>query len=100
MKITTYDRQNDIIYIEVSNDTILKQVCSEDQNVIVDLNKEGNIVGIEMFNAGKLFEDLTLSIADLDIREKKDSEEGMCECKGKGHIGLMPCPFCNSEYFK
>ena len=30
----------------------------------------------------------------------KDSEEGMCECHGKGYIGLMACPFCNSESFK
>lgn len=88
MKITSYDNKNDIIYIELSKEKIAKQMWSEDHNVITNLNEYGNIVGIEIFGLNKL------------LNEYTDSEKEMCECKGKGYIGLIPCPYCNPEYFK
>jgi uncharacterized protein YuzE len=54
MKIK-YDKKVDIIYIQFADDEIIES--NEDkQGIIIDYNKKGNIVGIEVLNASTKME--------------------------------------------
>jgi uncharacterized protein YuzE len=54
MKIK-YDKEVDIMYIQFAADEIIES--NEDkQGIIIDYNKKGNIVGIEVLNASTKME--------------------------------------------
>ncbi len=53
MKIT-YDKDADAMYIELTNKKFSK--CKEiDKNTILDLDDEGNVIGIELLFVSKRF---------------------------------------------
>ena len=53
MKIT-YDKDADAMYIELANKKFSK--CKEvDKNTILDLDEEGNVIGIEILFVSKRF---------------------------------------------
>jgi len=51
MKIT-YDKEADAMYIEFS-DRVFASNKKIDSDTIIDLDQEGNIIGIELLNASK-----------------------------------------------
>ena len=51
MKIT-FDKEADAIYIEFSNGEFISNK-KIDNDTIIDLDKDGNILGIEIINASK-----------------------------------------------
>ena len=48
MKIN-YDREIDALYIEFSRDKSFKTI-EKGGNILVDLNKAGNVIGVEVLN--------------------------------------------------
>lgn len=51
MKVT-YDKENDILYIRLSNNLVIES-DSEKPGIVLDYDSEQNIVGIEVLNASK-----------------------------------------------
>jgi len=49
MKIK-YDKEVDVLYIEFVNDKVVES-DEEKQDIIIDYNDKGNIIGIEVLNA-------------------------------------------------
>ena len=54
MKVT-YDKENDILYIGLSNNVVIES-DSEKPGIVLDYDSEQNIVGIEVLNASKKME--------------------------------------------
>ncbi len=50
-----YDKENDVLYIKVSNNPIAES-DSEKPGIILDYDSEDNIVGIEVLNASRKME--------------------------------------------
>jgi uncharacterized protein YuzE len=53
MKIR-YDPEVDVVYIKLS-DAEISETEEDDNGVIVDLDREGNVVGLEFLNAKDFF---------------------------------------------
>ncbi|HED38532.1 MAG TPA: DUF2283 domain-containing protein [Ignavibacteria bacterium] len=51
MKIK-YDKETDVMYIKFS-DAEVEESLEEKSGVIIDFDKEGNVVGIELINVSK-----------------------------------------------
>ena len=51
MKIT-FDKEADAVYIEISNEKFVKNK-KMDNETIIDLDKNGKIIGIELLNVSK-----------------------------------------------
>lgn len=52
MKIE-YDKEADALYVELNKNKIYK-TREESDNFLVDVDKNGNVVGIEILNASKI----------------------------------------------
>jgi len=66
MKIS-YFKDTDTLYIELnSNSSVLSTEVSE--NVVLDMDNDNRIVGIEIENASKNFDPSSLSIENLQIK--------------------------------
>jgi uncharacterized protein YuzE len=50
---TRYDSKYDILYIDIAPDRKVHDTQQLDDDILVDLDEEGNIVGIEIWNASK-----------------------------------------------
>ncbi|MCW3109827.1 MAG: hypothetical protein JWQ09_4333 [Segetibacter sp.] len=50
-----YDKENDILYIRLSNNPIIES-DSEKPGIVLDYDSEQNVVGIEVLNASKKME--------------------------------------------
>ena len=50
-----YDKENDVLYIKLSNNPIIES-DSEKPGIVLDYDNEQNIVGIEVLNASKKME--------------------------------------------
>ncbi|MDQ6755893.1 MAG: DUF2283 domain-containing protein [Bacteroidota bacterium] len=50
-----YDKENDVLYIRLNNNPVAES-DSEKAGIILDYDKEENIVGIEVLNASKKME--------------------------------------------
>ena len=50
---TRYDSKHDILYIDVAPSKKARDTQPLDDDIFVDLDEEGNIVGIEIWNATK-----------------------------------------------
>ena len=68
MKIE-YDKEADALYVEFSKSKIYK-TREESDNFLVDVDKKGNVVGIEVLNASKIAPKKKLSVS---IGERKIS---------------------------
>ena len=55
MKIR-YDVERDILYIDVAPGRKARDTQPFDEDILVDLDDEGNIVGVEVWNASKTIE--------------------------------------------
>ena len=51
---TTYDKQNGLAYIAFSDNTIQKSMESEDELFVLDIDKNGQLVGIEVLSVPRL----------------------------------------------
>jgi uncharacterized protein YuzE len=52
--LTTYDKQNGLAYIAFSGNQIEKSMESEDELFVLDLDKNGELVGIEILSVSRL----------------------------------------------
>ncbi|MBI2631392.1 DUF2283 domain-containing protein [Candidatus Pacearchaeota archaeon] len=60
MKIT-YDKDADAIYVQLSDKKFSK--CKEiDRNTILDIDEEGNVIGIELLFVSKRFQKIPQNI--------------------------------------
>jgi len=50
---TVYDSEHDTLYINVAPERKVKDTQPLDDDIFVDLDEEGNIVGIEIWQASK-----------------------------------------------
>lgn len=53
---TRYDSERDILYIDVAPGRKARDTQPLDDDILVDLDEEGNIVGVEVWNASKTIE--------------------------------------------
>jgi uncharacterized protein YuzE len=51
-----YDSERDILYIDVAPGRKARDTQPLDDDILVDLDEEGNIVGVEVWNASKTIE--------------------------------------------
>jgi uncharacterized protein YuzE len=51
-----YDSESDILYIDVAPGRKARDTQPLDDDILVDLDEEGNIVGVEVWNASKTIE--------------------------------------------
>ena len=67
MKIE-YDKEADALYLELSKNKIYN-TREESDNFLVDVDKKGNIVGIEILNASKItpLKKLSVSVGEKRI---------------------------------
>jgi uncharacterized protein YuzE len=49
----SYDKRHDILYIDVAPGKKARETRPLDDDIFVDLDEEGNIVGIEILNASE-----------------------------------------------
>jgi uncharacterized protein YuzE len=52
----TYDEENGIAYIVFSDNEIVKSIESEDELFVLDVDKNGELVGIELLSVSRLEE--------------------------------------------
>lgn len=50
-----YDKEYDILNVEIREGKYWKSIEVEDGNIVVDIDKEGHILGLEIFQASKVF---------------------------------------------
>jgi uncharacterized protein YuzE len=69
---TRCDIKHDILYIDIAPDKKVHDTQPLDDDIFVDLDKEGNIVGIEIWNASK---NIVEPIAEQLVEKVKRSLE-------------------------
>jgi uncharacterized protein YuzE len=67
-----YDKRHDILYIDVAPGKKARETQPLDDDIFVDLDEEGNIVGIEIWNAS---ENIVDALAEPLIEKVKKSLE-------------------------
>lgn len=71
-----YDPQGDILYIEVSPSKVAETV-EIDEDVLVDYDESGNIVGIEIWRAREvLLGEIMRRLKELGVESGKIEAEG------------------------
>ncbi len=63
MKETWYDKEADVLNIEIDDKEYWKSI-ELPQNIVVDISKDGTITSIEILNASKLFRGDTKRVID------------------------------------
>jgi len=66
-----YDKENDILSIQLAKDEYWKSI-ELPSGIIIDVAKDGNIIGIEILNASKIFSGEVRKV--LDIAKKAVSK--------------------------
>jgi len=69
---TTYDSEHDILYINIAEDRSVRDTQPLDDDILVDFDEEGNIVGIEIWQASK---NIVEPVAERLIEKVKKSLE-------------------------
>ena len=69
---TKYDSEHDILYIDVVPDKKVHDTQSLNDDILVDLDEEGNIVGIEIWQASK---NIVEPVAERLVEKVKKSLE-------------------------
>jgi uncharacterized protein YuzE len=67
-----YDKRHDVLYIDVAPGKKARETQPLNDDIFVDLDEEGNIVGIEIWNASKNIVD---ALAEPLIEKVKKSIE-------------------------
>jgi uncharacterized protein YuzE len=67
-----YDKRHDILYIDIAPCKKARETQPLDDDIFVDLDEEGNIVGIEIWNAS---ENIVDALAEPLIEKVKKSLE-------------------------
>jgi len=75
MKIR-YDSERDILYIDVAPGRKARDTQPFDDDILVDLDDEGDIVGVEVWNASK-----TIEAVEQLVEEAKKLLEAAAEAK-------------------
>ncbi|WP_297552499.1 DUF2283 domain-containing protein [Thermococcus sp.] len=71
-----YDPQGDILYIEVSPSKVAETV-EIDEDILVDYDESGNIVGIEIWRAREvLLGEIMRRLKELGVESSKIEAEG------------------------
>jgi uncharacterized protein YuzE len=69
---TKYDSEHDILYIDVVPDKKVHNTQPLNDDILVDLDEEGNIVGIEIWQASK---NIVEPVAERLVEKVKKSLE-------------------------
>jgi uncharacterized protein YuzE len=71
----TYDSEADAIYIELKRDVQAKNAVDIEEGVVVDVDEDGHVIGLEMLDASKRLspEELTKVSYENLVSEKKAS---------------------------
>ncbi|MBO3809961.1 MAG: DUF2283 domain-containing protein [Candidatus Brockarchaeota archaeon] len=73
---TRYDSEHDILYIDVIPDRKAHDTQPLNEDILVDLDEEGNIVGIEIWQASK---NVVEPVAEQLVEKVKRSLEAIAK---------------------
>ena len=68
----TYDKENGLAYITFSNKEIEKSITSKDELFVMDIDKEGHLVGIEILSVPRLHKKFSKYSASKDTAFSKE----------------------------
>ena len=74
---TRYDSEYDILYIDIAPDKKVHDTQPLDEDILLDLDEEGNIVGIEIWQASK---NIVEPVAEKLVEKVRKSLEIIAKC--------------------
>ncbi len=69
-KTMWYDEEEDILGIRIASGIYWKSI-ELPQGVVIDLSKEGRIIGLEIFSASKIFSGASSKVLENAFKENK-----------------------------